>query len=91
MAATEQFWSASSLIGYLGAGVVAVAYFLNQKGDLRSDDWRFPATNLAGSLLVMVSLAYNLNAPSAVIEVFWSSISLYGIWKSLRGTRKMDP
>jgi hypothetical protein len=80
--------SAGNLIGYAGAGIVVLAYFLNQKGLLRSNDWRFPALNLAGSLLVVVSLGFNPNPPSIVIEAFWTSISLYGLGRALRARRR---
>ena len=76
--------SAGNIIGYIGAGIVIAAYFLNQKAALRSDDWRFPALNLAGSLMVITSLGFNPNPPSIVIEAFWTSISLYGLRRSLR-------
>lgn len=78
---------AADVVGCLGAACLLLAYFLNQGGWLRSDDWRFPAINLAGSGLVVVSLFAHYNLPSMVIEVFWSSISLYGIWKSVRAGR----
>ena len=87
MVAMEELGSASNLLGYLGASIVVTAYFLNQRGLLNSGSWRFPATNLFGSVLVMASLLHNFNPPSFVIEVFWSSISLYGIRKSLRAAR----
>ncbi len=74
----------ADLIGCFGAACLLIAYLFNQAGWLKSDDWRFPAINLAGSALVVVSLYYHFNLPSVVIEVFWSSISVYGIRKSLR-------
>ncbi len=80
-------FSAGNIAGYLGAGIVVLAYFLNQKTLLRSDDWRFPALNLAGSLLVITSLGFNPNPPSIVIEAFWTSISVYGLRKTLRARR----
>ena len=42
--------TASSLLGYLGAALIALGYSRNQKGHLRSEDWRFPAMNLLGSV-----------------------------------------
>ncbi len=83
--------TAPDLVGYLGAAVVVLAYFLNQKGRLPSGDWRFPAMNLLGSALVLVSLFFHPNLPSVAIEVFWSSISVYGLWKSLRARRSGAP
>jgi hypothetical protein len=70
--------------GLLGVGAIVAAYFANQQGWLNSDDWRFPAANLAGSLLILASLHVAWNFPSAVIEVIWSAISLYGLGRRLR-------
>lgn len=81
--------AASGVAGYLGAAIIATAYLFNQRGRLRSDDWRFPGLNLVGSLLVLSSLAVNVNLPSVVIEAFWSSISLYGLARALRRRRAM--
>ena len=78
---------APSVIGYGGAAVLVVAYLLNQRGLLRSGDWRFPAANLLGSALIVVSLIYHPNWPSIVIEAFWSAISLCGVWWNCRTLR----
>lgn len=83
----EYLDAASSVLGYLGAATIIVAYFLNQNGRLRSEDWRFPAANLTGSALVMVSLVYHPNLPSVVIELFWATISVYGLGKNFRARR----
>jgi hypothetical protein len=66
-------------IGLVGVGFILVAYFANQQRWLRSEDWRFPAANLVGSLLIMVWLYAEWNLPSVVIEVFWVAISVYGL------------
>ena len=71
------------LIGVLGTAFLIAAYFANQQRWLPSDDWRYPAANLAGALLILVSLFYEWNLPSVVIEFFWIAISLWGIGKSL--------
>lgn len=65
--------------GFVGVAIIVTAYFANQQGWLSSDDWRFPAANLLGSLLIMASLWTAWNAPSVVIEVIWAAISLYGL------------
>ena len=66
-------------IGLVGVGFILVAYFANQQRWLRSEDWRFPAANLIGSLLIMASLYAEWNLPSVVIEIFWVAISVYGL------------
>jgi hypothetical protein len=66
-------------IGLLGAVCFIGAYFATQQRWLNSDDWRYPAFNLVGSLLVMVSLFAEWNLPSVVLELFWAAISVYGL------------
>ena len=83
--------AAADDVGYVGAAIIGLSYFLNQRGRLASDDWRFPAANLAGSLLIVTSLWFHPNTPSVVIELFWSSISLYGIGRNLRLRRLGRP
>jgi hypothetical protein len=68
--------------GFLGAALIIIAYFANQKGWLASTDWRFPSINLVGAILIFASLFVQWNLPSAVIEAFWIAISLYGLLRS---------
>lgn len=71
------------VIGFAGAAVIVAAYFANQQRWLKSEDWRYPFANLVGAALILVSLFYEWNFPSVVIEIFWVAISLYGVAKSL--------
>ena len=66
-------------IGLVGAAVFVVAYFANQARWLSAHDWRFPAANLVGALLIIISLFGEWNLPSVVIEAFWAAISVYGL------------
>ena len=75
------------IIGFAGVAMAIAAYFANQQRWLRSDDWRFPFINLVGACLILVSLSFDWNFPSVVIEVCWALISLWGIVKSLRERR----
>ena len=72
--------------GFAGALLVVAAYLANQMGRLPSDDWRFPGANLAGSVLILASLYSAWNFPSAVIELFWAAISIYGLIRGRRPT-----
>jgi hypothetical protein len=66
-------------VGLSGAAIFVVAYLANQARWLSSEDWRFPAANLAGALLILISLFAEWNLPSVVIEAFWAAISVYGL------------
>ena len=75
------------LAGFVGAAIVVVAYFANQQRWLSSDDWRFPAANLFGASLILVSLWFEWNFPSVVIEIFWALISAWGLVRSMADRR----
>lgn len=70
-----------TFVGFAGALIVVLAYWANQADRLPSDNWRFPAANLGGSIFILISLFHAWNWPSVVIEVFWSAISLYGLFR----------
>jgi hypothetical protein len=70
------------VVGFVGTAMLIAAYFANQQRWLSSEDWRYPASNLAGAVLIFVSLCFAWNLPSVVIEIFWAGISLWGIIKS---------
>jgi hypothetical protein len=75
------------LIGLAGAAVAVAAYFFNQQRWLRSDDWRYPFANLMAAALILVSLCFEWNFPSVVIEVFWAAISIWGTMRALADRR----
>ena len=74
--------------GFVGVALLMAAYFANQQHWLASDDWRFPSANLLGSLLILLSLWFEWNFPSVVIEIIWALISVWGIGKSLGARRR---
>jgi hypothetical protein len=74
--------------GFMGAAIIVITYFAMQQRWLDALDWRFPAANLLGSLLILVSLWFEWNFPSVVIEIFWALISLMGLARSLAERRR---
>jgi hypothetical protein len=78
------------LAGFIGAAIIVTAYLAVQQRWLNALDWRFPAANAAGSLLILVSLWFEWNFPSVVIEVFWALISFLGLMRSLAERRRRN-
>lgn len=76
-----------AISGILGAGIVILAYFLNQSGRLASDDWRYQAANIVGAVLILASLTVDWNLAAFLIEMFWLGISLYGLTRGLLGSK----
>ncbi|MDX1950001.1 MAG: hypothetical protein SFT90_05835 [Rickettsiales bacterium] len=70
--------------GLVGVGLLILAYLLLQIGKIKADEILYPALNLIGAVLHVISLIKFWNLASLVIEIFWIAISLYGIWKIKR-------
>ncbi len=69
------------IYGIIGVILIVVSYFLLQINKISSNDLKFSLMNFFGSLLIIVSLFYNWNLPSFIIEMFWMVISVIGIVK----------
>ena len=76
------------LVGYLGVALIVGGYFLLQSERWQSSSTRYALANAAGAALIGFSLLFDFNWPSFVIECFWFVISLYGLVRNLRLTRK---
>jgi len=73
-----------TVCGIIGAACFITAYFAALQGLLAPTHWRFPALNLVGASLVLVSLFDAWNLPSVILEAFWGAMSLYGLIRNLR-------
>lgn len=73
--------SLTDLIGILGVFVIIVAYMLLQLEKMAAKDLSFSVLNTLGALLIIISLLYDWNLASFLMESIWMLISLYGILK----------
>ncbi len=73
-----------TVCGIFGAGCFILSYFATLQEWLAPTDWRFPAINLLGASLVLLSLIDAWNLPSVVLECFWGAISVYGLVRAVR-------
>jgi hypothetical protein len=73
-----------TVCGIVGACCFIFAYFAALQELIAPADWRFPALNLAGAVLVLISLYDAWNLPSVILEMFWGAMSLYGLTRNLR-------
>ncbi len=64
------------IIGMTGVFIVLWYYFLLQIGKAKAEGFVFSFANLVGSVLILISLWFNWNLSSVVIEVAWFLISL---------------
>lgn len=73
----------ANIIGNIGVVCFLVAYFLLQKGKIMHTGVCYLGLNLAGSLMLIVSLLIHWNLPAFLLEAAWALISIYGIYKHL--------
>jgi hypothetical protein len=71
------------IIGTLGVGTIVITYFLLQLGRIKSDELIYSTLNGVGAALILISLYYDFNLPSVIVEAFWLVLSVFGIIKYL--------
>jgi len=71
------------ILGMTGVAIILWYYFLLQVGKAQAESFSFSLANLLGSALVLVSLWFNWNLSSVVIEIAWFLISLCATVRAL--------
>ena len=79
------------LIGFIGMLFVVYAYFLLQDEKVTSISLKYQILNLAGAVLLILSLLVHFNLGSFMIEIFWIAITIYGIVKNCNKKKKKIP
>ncbi len=67
------------IIGLIGVTLLITTYALLQFDRIDPKGFWYSFNNMIVVILVTVSLYYTFNLASMVIEVFWFSLSVYGI------------
>lgn len=86
-------WVIVNIVGNFGVLLILLSYFALQLEKVKSNELRYLLPNLFGSICIVISLLYEFNFPSLVIEVCWSLISLFGLTKLAlrrRRSRRVD-
>jgi hypothetical protein len=68
-------------VGMLGTLLVVLAYYLLQLERIDPRGLSYNILNFAGAACLLISLCFNFNLASFVIEIFWIVASLIGLWK----------
>jgi len=68
------------VVGLVGVALLIVTYAMLQFDRIDPKGFWYSFNNMIVAVLVTVSLLYSFNLASMVIEVFWFSLSVYGIW-----------
>lgn len=76
---------AANIVGMMGTALVVGTYLLMQINKLDPKGLAFNFANLLGAVFLLLSLLVHFNVASFVIEIFWISASLigiYNVWRS---------
>ena len=75
------------LMGILGTSMIALVYLLQQLGKMAGDSLSYLYINLAGAILLLISLLFSFNLASFIMEIFWITASFIGLYKHYRKRR----
>lgn len=73
----------ANIAGFAGIFVIAGAYLYLSYRPVRPDRLYF-SLNIAGSLLLAISLSIEVNVPSLSLQIFWIAVSLLGLFRLRR-------
>ncbi len=69
-----------NVIGLSGTFLIVLVYFLLQLGKISPKSLTYNLMNLAGAILLLISLCHDFNLASFIIELFWIGASLIGLY-----------
>jgi hypothetical protein len=76
----------ANLFGFAGMALVVFAYgYVTVRA--QPNPFIQHGTNLAGAVLLTVSLLVNLNPASLVLEFVWAAVAIWGLAKAIRARR----
>ena len=78
-----------TVIGWLGAAALILAYGLVSSRRLAGDSVTFQVLNSAGALALAINTAYHAAWPSAVLNLVWIGIGVAAL--SRARTRALEP
>ena len=77
--------SLSDIGGVVGVLMMLAAYSLAQLGRMRVDQAPSLLLNLAGAVLVLLSLWFKFNLSAFLMEAAWALVALFGLAKLALG------
>lgn len=78
---------AADIVGLIGSALIVTAYAYSNIAK-RMDFVLFNLINLAGAVLLCLSLTVHFNLASMVLEFVWMSVAIFGLAKALLARRR---
>jgi|GEM_PF-1463690 hypothetical protein len=76
------------IIGWLGSGLLIIAYALVSSKKLQPEDLTYQLINLGGAICLLVYALYTLAYPFVLVNFIWLLIGLRFIWKIYSNKKK---
>jgi len=73
-----------TIIGWVGATLIILAYFLLSTKKLKSDSIIYSLLNLFGGVGILISAFYAGLWPVVVLNIFWIGIAIFSIYKKIK-------
>ena len=74
------------IVGWIGAGLILIAYLLLSAGKLQARSFAYQGMNLAGAVAFVVNSGWNGAIPSAALNVVWAFIALFALTRIARAS-----
>jgi TRAP-type C4-dicarboxylate transport system permease small subunit len=71
----------SEIIGWIGAFLVVLAFFLVSTKKIKATSKRYQLLNLFGAIGVGVNVFYQQSWPALVLQIIWALIAVYSLIK----------
>ena len=75
------------VVGWLGAGLILLAYALLTAGKLQAQSYAYQGMNVVGAAGFIVNSGWYGAIPSAALNVVWAGIGLFAILRLARRGR----
>jgi hypothetical protein len=77
----------ADIVGLIGSALLVAAYAYSNIAK-QMDLLLFNLMNLAGAILMCLSLMVHFNLASMILELVWMGVAIFGLAKALRARRR---
>ena len=75
---------AIEVVGWIGAGLILLAYLLLSAGRLPARSPAYQGLNLVGAIAFVINSGWNGAVPSAALNVVWAAIAIFALVRMVR-------
>lgn len=73
-----------SILGWIGVGLILVAYAAVSFGQVNPGSWLYQLMNLTGSVFIVIQTGQRKDYQPMTLSVIWALIALFGLISAFR-------